>query len=202
MIVIVDYGMGNLGSVLNMLKKLNQNAVISSDVELIKSAQKLILPGVGNFQKAMQNLNDLNLISILNQKVLVEKTPVLGICLGMQLMTKRSDEGNVSGLGWIDAETIKFNLDNYPSLKAPHMGWNNVDFKGRHSISETLENSRFYFVHSYFVKCTNINNVLSTTNYGEEFHSGIFLDNIYGVQFHPEKSHKFGFKLFTNFCNL
>lgn len=202
MIVIVDYGMGNLGSVLNMLKKLNQNAVISSDIALIKSAQKLILPGVGNFQKAMQNLSDLNLISILNQKVLVEKTPLLGICLGMQLLTKRSDEGNVFGLGWIDAETIKFNFNNYPSLKTPHMGWNNVDFKGDNLISEGIENSRFYFVHSYFVKCSNISNVLSTTIYGLEFHSGIFSDNIYGVQFHPEKSHKFGFKLLANFCKL
>ena len=150
----------------------------------------------------MENLKSLNLIEVLNEKVLIQKTPVLGICLGMQLMTNFSEEGDVNGLGWIDAKTIKFQLTDFPDLKIPHMGWNEVTFPQSHFLCENFhEQPRFYFVHSYFVRCKKEENILMKTVFGNEFHSGIVQDNIMGVQFHPEKSHKFGMNLFKNFID-
>jgi imidazole glycerol-phosphate synthase subunit HisH len=200
MIVIVDYKMGNLGSVSNIIKKIGHTSVITSDIEIISKATKIILPGVGSFEKAMNNLQEMNLIPILKERALVEKVPFLGICLGMQLLTKSSEEGNVNGLGWIAANTIKFELSNYPELKIPHMGWNDTQFTTAHFLSEGYhEDPRFYFVHSYHVVCEKDENILSTTKFGREFTSGIVKDNIIGVQFHPEKSHKFGMQLIKNF---
>ena len=200
MIVIVDYKMGNLGSVMNIIKKIGHSAIISSDIETISKADKLILPGVGSFEKAMQNLRDLNLIDVLNKKVIDQKTPILGICLGMQLLTNYSEEGNVEGLKWINAETKKFTLENNPELKIPHMGWNEVIIPKSNPLCEDLyEGSRFYFVHSYHVNCLSDDNILMTTNFGNEFTSAVVRENIFGVQFHPEKSHKFGMKLLKNF---
>lgn len=200
MIVIVDYKMGNLGSISNIIKKIGYSSVISCDIETIKKATKIILPGVGSFNKAMQNLNELNLIEILNQKALVEKIPFLGICLGMQLLTKHSEEGNVNGLGWIDAQVKKFELSDFPELKIPHMGWNEVEIPEKHPLCNDLcEKSRFYFVHSYYAKCSKPENILMKTQFGRPFDSAIHNNNIMGVQFHPEKSHKFGMKLFKNF---
>lgn len=200
MIVIVDYKMGNLGSVSNIISKIGYTSVISSDIEVISNATKIILPGVGSFEKAMSNLEELNLIEVLNHKVLVEKTPLLGICLGMQLLTNSSEEGNVKGLGWIDAKTIKFELSDFPQLKIPHMGWNDTNFNSSHFLSEEYhEDPRFYFVHSYHVVCEKDDNILTTTFFGKEFTSGIVNENIMGVQFHPEKSHKFGMQLIKNF---
>lgn len=200
MIVIVDYKMGNLGSVSNIIKKIGHTSIVTSDIEIIANASKIILPGVGSFEKAMENLKALNLIDVLNEKALVQKTPVLGICLGMQLLTKSSEEGNVEGLGWIDAKTIKFQLDDFPDLKIPHMGWNEVSFPQPHFLCEDYhEKPRFYFVHSYYAKCDKEENVLMKTEFGHEFHSGIVNGTIMGVQFHPEKSHKFGMNLFKNF---
>lgn len=200
MIVIVDYKMGNLGSITNIIKKVGHSSVISSDLEVISNASKIILPGVGAFDKAMQNLKDLNLIDILNEKALIQKTPFLGICLGMQLLAKHSEEGNVDGLGFIDANIKKFQLNDLKELKVPHMGWNEVEIPSKHPLCDDLyEQSRFYFVHSYHAVCKNSSNILMKTRYGYDFDSAIHQENIMGVQFHPEKSHKFGMQLFKNF---
>lgn len=197
MVVIVDYGLGNLGSVLNMVKKLGFEAIISSNLDDIKAANKLILAGVGSFDAGIDQLNKRQLIEILNQKVLNEKTPILGICLGMQIMTNRSDEGIRNGLGWVNAETLKFSKDD---LIIPHMGWNSVSYIKKSNFMDDLEScQRFYFVHSYFVRCSDVDDVLCETNYGHVFHSAFEKGNILGVQFHPEKSHKFGIEIFRKF---
>lgn len=201
--MIVDFGMGNLGSIQNMLKKVNVKAIISSDHEVIECAEKLILPGVGSFDHAVSNLNALKLIPLLNEKALKEKTQLLGVCLGMQLLTKRSEEGSMLGLGWIDAETVRFKFEN-ANLRVPHMGWNTIEIKKRDDpvLKDLGDEPRFYFVHSYYVKCNDERNVLATTDYGVDFCSSVVKDNIRGVQFHPEKSHKFGMKLLKNFADL
>lgn len=201
MITIIDYKMGNLGSISNIIKKVGYSSVISSDVNIIRKAQKIILPGVGSFAKAMENIKELNLIDVLNEKILIEKVPLLGICLGMQLLTQKSEEGNVAGLGWIEAEVVKFNFtENASNLKIPHMGWNTVSVPDPHFLfDEMYENPRFYFVHSYHAVCKHSENVLTKSTFGYEFASGLKKDNIMGVQFHPEKSHKFGMKLIKNF---
>jgi glutamine amidotransferase len=201
MIAIIDYGMGNLGSIVNMLKKVGAKAVISSDPAVIESANKLILPGVGAFDAGMQRLNDLGLIPTLNAKVLEQRTPLLGVCLGMQLLTRQSAEGELPGLGWIEAETLKFQFNGeFRHLKVPHMGWNFIKVKQSNPIfADMPPDPRFYFVHSYYVACKNEQNVLASTEYGYEFVSAIVSDNIIGLQFHPEKSHKFGMGVFKNF---
>lgn len=201
MITIVNYDMGNLGSIQNMLKKIGVKSIITSSSEDILNAEKLILPGVGHFKRAMENLAAFGLIDALHQKVLVDKSPILGICLGMQLMTSYSEEGECAGLGWIDAQTLRFPSYETTGLKVPHMGWNEVSFPNTHYLAEGLVDPRYYFVHTYRVKCESLENVLCTTTYGETFHSGICKDNIMGVQFHPEKSHAFGMRLLENFCN-
>lgn len=201
-IIIIDYGMGNLGSLANMLKKIHFPAKISSDLEDIESAEKLILPGVGSFDHGMQKLQDLNLIDILNKKVNKDKTTILGICLGMQLFTKTSEEGSKPGLGWVDANTVKFNVAKDPSFKIPHMGWDTLDIKKTHFLMQNTDsNAMYYFVHSFHVVCNRSDDVLSTSHYGYHFVSSLAKDNIIGVQFHPEKSHKYGMKLLENFCN-
>ena len=200
MIVIVDYKMGNLGSITNIIKKIGYDSIVSSDVNVIQKGTKVILPGVGSFDKAMINLKELGLIDVLNQRALIDKVPVLGICLGMQLLTNSSEEGVEKGLGWIDAKTVKFQLSDFPDLKIPHMGWNEVNFPQPHFLCEDYhEVPRFYFVHSYHAVCSKEENVLMNTKFGYEFASGIVKENIMGVQFHPEKSHKFGMNLFKNF---
>ena len=201
-IVIVDYGMGNLGSIENMLKFIGKESIITSDKSIIKKSSKIILPGVGHFERAMNNLRDLSLIDLLKFKALDEKVPFLGICLGMQLMCNFSEEGNCKGLGIINADVVKFRIDNKKN-KIPHMGWNTVDFTNSNLITKKLNNeSRFYFVHSFHVNNINENNILFKTNYEIDFASGITNNyNIFGVQFHPEKSHKFGVQLFNNFAN-
>ena len=203
MIVIVDYGIGNLGSVLNMFKKIGVHDVcISGDETIIANATKLILPGVGSFDAGMTNLENSNLIPVLNQKALIDKIPVLGICLGMQLLTKRSDEGVKSGLGWIDAETIKFNLDESLKLKVPHMGWNYISVQKQNPLIDSESKNRFYFVHSYYVSCFDEAQSLATSNFGTDFTCMVNKGNIFGAQFHPEKSLKFGMKLLNNFAKL
>ena len=201
MIVIVDYGMGNLRSILNKLQRMDAEVVISSKVEDIEKAKKLILPGVGSFATGMDNLEKHNLIPILTKKVIEDKTPILGICLGMQLLTLRSEEGNAEGLGWIDAETKQFEFEGKDiGLKIPHMGWNSIDIRRESALLKDIPtNSTFYFVHSYHVCCNGTNSVVATTNYGYDFTSVIEKENVFGVQFHPEKSHKSGIKLLKNF---
>ena len=203
MIVIIDYGIGNLASVLNMFKKIGvKDVTISGDKTIIEKATKIILPGVGAFDEGMNNLEKSNLIPILNQKALVEKVPVLGICLGMQLLTKHSDEGTKKGLGWIDAETIKFNLPPELKLKVPHMGWNYIKVQKQNPLISTETKNRFYFVHSYYVNCLDKTQSLATTNFGIDFTCMVNKNNIYGSQFHPEKSLKFGMQLLQNFSKL
>ena len=202
MITVIDYGMGNLGSVINMLKKIGVASKITTDLEEIKTATKLLLPGVGSFDKAMQRINDSGIKEILDYKVLKEETPVLGICLGMQLLTNNSEEGIEKGLGYINASTKKFSFQE-KKMKVPHMGWNLVE-KSTSSLLTTNfeEESRFYFVHSYYVEVENQENSILKTEYGLEFDSAIQHKNVYGAQFHPEKSHKFGMRLFENFSKI
>ena len=202
MVVIVDYGMGNLHSVYTQCRKLNPETKVSSELIIISNATKLILPGVGHFAKAMEKLNQLKIIDILNKKVLEEKTPILGICLGMQLLGLRSDEGDVDGLRWIDAETKKFKLSERKH-KIPHMGWNSLIIKNNRTILKNIdENDEFYFVHSYYMKTKLKDIIVSETEYGIKFVSTIKKDNIYGTQFHPEKSHDSGIKILKNFISL
>lgn len=198
-IVIVDYGLGNLASIKNMIKKVGGQSLISGKEADIASATKLILPGVGHFSKGMENIEKSGLRAILDQRVLKDKIPVLGICLGMQLMTQHSEEGNVDGLGWIDAQTVKFKFED-PSVKIPHMGWNDVHFTtGSPEAAMYKETPRFYFVHSYRVQCNNPEDVLGQTDYFGNYHCSFRHENITGFQFHPEKSHKFGMQFFKSF---
>lgn len=202
-VTIIDYGMGNLGSVKNMLKKVGADPEISGDLEVIKKADKILLPGVGAFDAAMNTLKEKGLVDILKQKAQVDKIPFLGICLGMQLLTDSSEEGVLPGLGLISGETIKFDIDKLDGKKIPHMGWNTVSKEEESPLTMDLEeNARFYFVHSYYVKVDNPKHSILKTAYGNEFDSGIQKGNIMGVQFHPEKSHKFGMKLLNNFASI
>jgi glutamine amidotransferase len=202
MITIIDYGMGNLGSILNMLKRIGAQAKISSSINEIQVAEKILLPGVGAFDAAIQRIDDLGLRETLVNKANVDKIPFLGICLGMQLMTNSSEEGCLKGLGIIDSETKKFKFDNN-TMKIPHMGWNFVHFKKESPLTEGFTNEfRFYFVHSYYVKCNDESNVLMQTEYGNKFDSIIQRSNVFGAQFHPEKSHKYGMKLLENFSKI
>lgn len=200
MITIIDYGAGNIGSIQNMIRKIGGQAIVTSKEEDIYNAEKLILPGVGSFDYGMRQLNDSGLIASLNKKVIEDKTPILGICLGVQLFTKGSEEGALKGLSWFDAETIKFNLPIKKKLKVPHMGWNEIDIKKKSKLfTDMYEDPRFYFVHTYHLKSNSPSDILTESTYGYNFVSSLEKDNIVGVQFHPEKSHKFGMKILTNF---
>jgi glutamine amidotransferase len=203
MITIIDYKTGNLGSIQNILKRIGEDSVVTSDKTIISQSTKLILPGVGAFDTGMRNLLELDLVDILNKKVVEEKTPVLGICLGMQLLSSGSEEGSLNGLGWINASTVRFEFEDSQEYKIPHMGWN---FITQHKRSRLLDNMysdpRFYFVHSYFFKANNPEDILTSTTYEKEFTSAVEKGNILGVQFHPEKSHKFGMKLLKNFIDF
>jgi glutamine amidotransferase len=203
MITIVDYGMGNLGSVLNMFKKVGAAARISSDLNEISKAEKILLPGVGAFDAAMQRITDAGMKDILSNKAMVEKIPVLGICLGMQLLTQGSEEGVLDGLGWIKGKAYHFHNKIDESLRVPHMGWNTATIQNESALTKNFEGeSRFYFVHSYFVLVENPEHSMMKTNYGTSFDSALCRNNIFGAQFHPEKSHKFGMNLFRNFASL
>jgi len=202
MIAIVDYGMGNLRSVQKAFERINIPAIITSDRNQILNAKKIVLPGVGNFEKGMINLQTENLIGTLTEAVINRKLPILGICLGMQLMTEFSEEGSVNGFGWVKAKTKKFTLkDN--TIKIPHMGWNNIRVVKYSPITWNISpDDLFYFVHSYYVTCEVQNDVLATTDYSGTFVSAFHKENIYGCQFHPEKSHDAGLKILKNFADL
>jgi glutamine amidotransferase len=201
MIVIVDYGMGNLGSIVNMFKKIGAKAVISGDPKVIASAPKLLLPGVGSFDRAMERIHELNLKAVLDEQALVVKKPILGICLGMQLLTRGSEEGKLTGLGWVAADTLRF--PNISGLRVPHMGWNVVLPHTSSPLTQKLpDESRFYFVHSYRVHVDDDRNSILKCTYGVSFDAAVQNDNIFGAQFHPEKSHRFGMQLLRNFADL
>ena len=197
---IINCQLGNIGSIVKRVK--GHTITIIDEPQKLKQVDKLILPGVGHFQHGMEQLEKLGLVDILNKAVLEKKTPILGICLGMQLLTKHSEEGNLDGLGFIDARTKKFQQQD-KTLKIPHMGWNTVSFLKKSEITnEISEYPRYYFVHSYFVECTHDKDVLGTTDYGQTFVSAFQQNNIFGLQFHPEKSHKYGMELLANFCKI
>lgn len=203
MIVIIDYGLGNLASVLNMFRKIGIREVcISSDPEVIRKADKLLLPGVGAFDAGMKKLEATGLIGLLNEQVLVRKVPVLGICLGMQLLGKKSEEGEATGLNWIEAETIKFRPDPALKLKVPNMGWSYVKVKIENPLLALNSHHRFYFVHSYHVVCQNVQNRIADADFGLEFTCMLQKDNVFGAQFHPEKSLRFGMQFLDNFAKL
>jgi len=194
--------MGNLGSIVNMFKRIGIETQVCDNAGGVAKAQKILLPGVGAFDAAMSRITAIEgMREILDQKVLVEKIPLLGICLGMQLLTDGSEEGQLPGLGYIPGETIRFPVSD--ELKVPHMGWNLIEEVNPNPLTKDLpEEPRFYFVHSYYVQVTNPYHRMATTNYGFDFDSVIQRDNLFGAQFHPEKSHKFGMKLLENFARL
>ncbi len=201
MLIIVDYRTGNLGSIRNMLKRIGFEKVeITSDAAAIARAKRLILPGVGSFDTGMRNIRELGLEQVLTRKVLEDHTPVLGICLGMQLLLESSEEGREQGLGWIKGRNGSFNTARMRGLKVPHMGWNSVrPVEGTRIFRGQPEDFGFYFVHSYHSCCTDEADVAGWTDYGYRFACAIERGNIWGTQFHPEKSHKFGMKLLQTF---
>lgn len=202
-VVIVNYGMGNLNSVKKTLDRIKVSSIISSDSKDIISSQKIILPGVGHFKKAMSNLKELNLIDALNEAVLTNKKPILGICLGMQLLAKKSEEGDAEGLGWFDGEVVRFNVSDKLKHKIPHMGWNQISIKKQSSLMNNIpESSEFYFVHSYHLKVRDQSDILNETEFEYVFPSAIEKENIFGVQYHPEKSHDAGMQLIKNFIEI
>jgi glutamine amidotransferase len=203
MIVIIDYGMGNLGSLKNMFKAINQKVSIESCPKQISSAKKLVLPGVGNFDKAMSLINKTDgLRDIIIDKASNQKVPVLGICLGMQILLDSSEEGEMKGLGLIEGESIRFPAKK--TLKVPHMGWNSVVSSGfnDHFCSDLSLDTRYYFAHSYYARVKNTKHTMMKTKYSLEFDSAICRENIFGVQFHPEKSHRFGMNILEKFSSL
>jgi len=202
-ITIIDYGMGNLHSVAKKIKSLGHIPVITSDSFEISKADKLILPGVGHFGKAMENLEKLGLKDVLNKVVLEDKKPILGICLGMQLMATKSEEGNVNGLGWIEGEVVKFKVNDTLKYKVPHTGWNQIVKKKESPLMIGIPDlTEFYFVHSYHWKSSDRTDVSNETEYEYIFPSAVEKNNIFGVQYHPEKSHDAGDLLLKNFINL
>lgn len=201
MIIVVDYGVGNIASVLNMLKRVGAKAKASNSPEEIEQADKLILPGVGAFDAGMQTLRKSGLVEVLDEEVLDKRKPVMGVCLGSQMLGNGSEEGSEAGLGWIDMDVVRF--EKRAERKVPHMGWNEVAPQSQHPILTGIDQqSRFYFVHSYYMSPRHPENTLLTCNYDQQFTAAVAKDNIYGFQFHPEKSHKFGMQLFKNFVEL
>lgn len=203
MIHVVDYGTGNVGSVLNMIRKVGGEARASADAGELSRATKLLLPGVGSFDNAVQRLGKLGLPDLLRDKAR-EGVPLLGICLGMQLLSDGSEEGVLPGLGLIPGRVRRFSFgQEWPDLKIPHMGWNSIRRRKAHPLLDGLdEKSRFYFVHSYHYQCQDEADILLETTYGYDFTSGVQRENVMGVQFHPEKSHRYGMQLMKNFVGI
>lgn len=202
MITVIDYGVGNLASIQNMLKKCGEGSQISSNPNVILNASKLILPGVGAYDAAVEKIIEFGLNSVIREAA-SKGTLILGICLGAQLLLDGSEEGVLPGLSLIKGKCRKFNEQSITPLRVPNMGWSDVHFKTEHALSKFDEmEPRFYFTHSYYLNCNNPDNVLATSNYGHEFVCGVVHENIMGVQFHPEKSHAFGARLLTNFAKM
>lgn len=202
MIHIIDYNMGNLRSVQKAFERIGSPSRITSSVNDILGSQKLVLPGVGHFSRAIKMLKSNDLFVALNQAVQIKKIPILGICLGMQLMTEFSEEGNIAGFGWVKGRASKFSFAKN-TLKIPHMGWNRLSIQKDHTLFKGIEKDAFYyFVHSYFISCSDPESILAQTEYGSAFVSAFQHEHIYGCQFHPEKSHDAGLKILQNFVAL
>lgn len=204
MIAIIDYGVGNIKAFANIFKKLDLEVRIAKCADDLNGADKLVLPGVGHFDYAMQRFTDSGMLETANKMVKEDKIPVVGICVGMQMLAKTSDEGSLPGLGWIDATVKKFDASKlHQSTRLPHMGWNDIMPVISNPLLINLENdARFYFLHSFYFSCNNEEDTIAKSNYGIEFTCAVNHQNIYGVQFHPEKSHHFGIQLLKNFANL
>jgi glutamine amidotransferase len=202
-IIIIDYGMGNLRSVQKKFERINVIAEVTEDLVKIKNAKKLVLPGVGHFANGVKKLKENGIWDVLNKRVMINKVPIIGICLGMQLMAKKSEEGDAEGFGWFDANVIRFRVTDTIKFKIPQMGWNNVSISKENPFFKGIDpESQFYFVHSYHWVCNNIEDELTSTQYDYRFTSAVFRENILGVQFHPEKSHEQGEMLLRNFVNF
>jgi glutamine amidotransferase len=204
MITLIDYGVGNIFAFQNVYKRLDIPTKIAKSTKDLMDAQKLILPGVGSFDYAMNRLNNSGMREKLDELVLEQKIPVIGICVGMQMMGNRSDEGSEKGLKWIDGDILKFDEKLIQHrTKLPHMGWNDVTPVRNHPLFDGLEKEAiFYFLHSFYFKCNNPSDSIAISDYGVSFSSAVYKDNIYGIQFHPEKSHQYGEKLLHNFAML
>jgi len=202
-IIIVDYRTGNSNSIKRTLDQIGSRSIISSQIEDLTQADKIILPGVGHFAKAMANLKELDLLEALNEAVLIKRKTVLGICLGMELMAMRSQEGDTQGLQWLDAEAVRFKSSAAARHKVPHMGWNRIQIKKVSALMKGVENlSEFYFAHSYHLKINDRSDLLNETEYGISFPSAVERNNIFGVQYHPEKSHRTGVRVLKNFIDM
>jgi glutamine amidotransferase len=204
MITIIDYGVGNINAFQNIYKSLGKEVCIAKKESDISNATKLILPGVGHFDYAMKKFHDSGMVPIVSNLVQKKNIPILGICVGMQMLSNSSEEGELPGLGWINATVKKIdsNLLNQ-STRLPHMGWNDINIIGENFLLKELPNSpKFYFLHSYYFECKMKNDIIATSTYGNSFACAVNYKNIFGVQFHPEKSHQYGIRLLENFSNL
>lgn len=200
---VIDYGMGNIGSILNMLRRLGIRCLATRDPRELESCDRMILPGVGAFDAAMKQLESVGLIAPLNDLVVQQKRLVLGICLGMQLMTECSEEGNLPGFGWVEARTTRFQFPDQSRLKVPNMGWRQVTVQNTSQVfASALDHRRFYFVHSYYVNCYKQEQVAATAEHGQSFVAAFSAGNVHGVQFHPEKSHRFGMQLLKDYASI
>lgn len=204
MITIIDYSVGNINAFVNVYKRVNVPVKIAKTSADLEGAKKIILPGVGHFDHAMSELIKSGMREKLDELVMVHKVPVIGICVGMQMMGNSSDEGKLEGLKWIDAKIKKFDETKIKQVtRLPHMGWNDVKPVVSHALFEGLENEAlFYFLHSYYFECNNSADILATSEYGGEFTCAAHHQNVFGIQFHPEKSHSYGETLLHNFAKL
>jgi imidazole glycerol-phosphate synthase subunit HisH len=202
MIAVLDYGMGNVGSIINMLKKIGADALLAKNPEDIIKSDKIILPGVGSFDSGMNKLKKSGMYEEIKNQALIEKKPILGICLGMQMLGRKSAEGVEEGLGFIPFDNIRFDFNGRKEIKIPHMGWDvtKTNLKDDPIVKDLDSFQRYYFVHSFHAVCDNNENILMTCDYGYEFAAAVKNGNIYGFQFHPEKSHRFGMALLENFA--
>lgn len=204
MITIIDYGVGNIKAFYNIFSKLSVNVKIAQKPEDLLNATKLILPGVGHFDYAMKRFSESGMLKVVDDMVMNHNIPILGICVGMQMLAKSSEEGVMPGLGWIDATVKKIDADLLTqTTRLPHMGWNDVSVKIKNPLLKHLDfNSRFYFLHSYYFDPNLESDSIAFSNYGKEFACVVNHKNIFGVQFHPEKSHHYGIQLLNNFANI
>jgi len=203
-ISVIDYGLGNVQAFANVYKRLDIPVNVAKSIDDLAETNKIILPGVGSFDSAMQQFNSSGMRKLIEQMVLEEEIPILGVCVGMQMLANSSEEGKLSGLGWVDGNVKKFDVVSMSQIQnLPHMGWNNVTFETEFDLFKDIKvENKFYFLHSYYFDCRNDSNIIGVTDYGFNFTSAIKKKNIFGVQFHPEKSHHNGSQLLKNYSEI